>query len=54
MAKSGSASAVPELGAPVHGLRLPGSVLRKIYSGNAERWFGNPWHAPLPHSQEPK
>jgi hypothetical protein len=45
---------VPELDAPVHGLSLPGSVLRKIYSGNAERWFGNPWHAPLPHSQESK
>jgi hypothetical protein len=36
---------VPELDAPVHGLGLPKSVLRKIYSGNAERWFGNPWHA---------
>ena len=39
---------VPELDAPVHGLSLPKSVLRKIYSGNAERWFGNPWHAPAP------
>ena len=38
---------VPELDAPVHGLSLPASVLRKVYSGNAERWFGNPWHAPL-------
>jgi Amidohydrolase len=36
---------VPDLDAPVHGLGLPKSVLRKIYSGNAERWFGNPWHA---------
>ncbi len=31
---------VPELDAPVHGLRLPKSVVRKIYSSNAERWFG--------------
>jgi hypothetical protein len=36
---------VPELDAPVHGLALPRSVLRKIYGANAERWFGNPWHA---------
>ncbi len=36
---------VPELDAPVHGLSLPKSVLRKIYRSNAERWFGNPWHA---------
>jgi hypothetical protein len=36
---------VPELDAPVHGLGLPKNVLRKIYGGNAERWFGNPWHA---------
>jgi hypothetical protein len=42
---------VPELDAPVHGLSLPRSVLKKVYSGNAERWFGNPWRAPLPHSQ---
>jgi hypothetical protein len=42
---------VPELDAPVHGLTLPESVVRKIYSGNAERWFGNPW---LLHSREPK
>jgi hypothetical protein len=45
---------VPELDAPVHGLTLPESVVRKIYSANAERWFGNPWHAPLTHSQEAK
>ena len=44
---------VPELDAPVHGLRLPRSVIRKIYSANAERWFGNPWRASLAHSQEP-
>ncbi len=37
---------VPELDSPVHGLSLPENVLRKIYSRNAERWFGNPWHAP--------
>ncbi len=36
---------VPELDKPVHGLGLPKSVLREIYSGNAERWFENPWHA---------
>jgi Amidohydrolase len=35
---------VPELDAPVHGLSLPKDVLLKIYSGNAERWFGDPWH----------
>src|SRR5450631_1020320 len=35
---------VPELDAPVRGLSLPKSVVRKIYSGNAERWFGNPWN----------
>jgi len=45
---------VPELDAPVHGLSLPASVLRKIYSANAERWFGNPWHAPPLHPQELK
>jgi len=44
----------PELDAPVHGLSLPETVVRKIYSGNAERWFGNPWHAPAVHSQESK
>jgi len=44
---------VPELDAPVHGLGLPVSVLRKIYSDNAEGWFGNPWHAPAP-AQESK
>jgi predicted TIM-barrel fold metal-dependent hydrolase len=36
---------VPELDAPVHGLGLPREVIRKIYSANAERWYGNPWHA---------
>ena len=35
---------VPELDAPVRGLGLPKGVVRKIYSGNAERWFGNPWN----------
>jgi predicted TIM-barrel fold metal-dependent hydrolase len=40
---------VPELDAPVHGLSLPESVLRKIYSGNAVRWFGDVWHASEPH-----
>jgi Amidohydrolase len=40
---------VPELDAPVHGLSLPKNVIRKIYSENAERWFGNPWHAPERH-----
>jgi predicted TIM-barrel fold metal-dependent hydrolase len=44
----------PELDAPVHGLSLPESVVRKIYSGNAERWFGDVWHAAPPHSQESK
>jgi alpha-galactosidase len=34
---------VPELDAPVRGLALPKSVVRKIYASNAERWFGNPW-----------
>jgi hypothetical protein len=36
---------VPELDAPVHGLGLPREVVRKIYAANAERWYGNPWHA---------
>jgi hypothetical protein len=36
---------VPELDAPVHGLALPRDVVRKIYAANAERWYGNPWHA---------
>jgi hypothetical protein len=35
---------VPELDAPVRGLGLPKDVVRKIYSANAERWYGNPWH----------
>jgi hypothetical protein len=34
---------VPELDAPVRGLALPRSVVRKIYSTNAERWFGTAW-----------
>ena len=44
---------VPELDAPVRGLGLPKSVVRKIYSSNAERWFGNPWNrgASGPHQQ---
>jgi predicted TIM-barrel fold metal-dependent hydrolase len=45
---------VPELNAPVNGLGLPRDVIRKIYSTNAERWFGNPWHVSEPHSQESK
>jgi hypothetical protein len=45
---------VPELDAPVHGLSLPDNVVRKIYSTNAERWFGNPWRGPPPPSQESK
>jgi hypothetical protein len=40
--------AVPELDAPVHGLALPKDVIRKIYSTNAERWFGNAWHRAAP------
>jgi Amidohydrolase len=36
---------VPELDAPVHGLGLPKDVVRKIYSANAQRWYGNPWQA---------
>jgi hypothetical protein len=45
---------VPELDAPVHGLGLPKTVILKVYRTNAERWFGNPWHASGTHSQEPK
>jgi len=50
---------VPELDAPVRGLGLPKDVVRKIYSANAERWYGNPWQALQSHSatassQEPK
>jgi hypothetical protein len=45
---------VPELNAPVHGLRLPKSVILKIYAANAERWFGDPWHAARLSSQESK
>jgi hypothetical protein len=43
----------PELDAPVHGLGLPRDVVRKIYSANAERWYGNPWHAAVPRSAAP-
>jgi Amidohydrolase len=43
---TGRTFSVPELDAPVRGLDLPKDVIRKIYSENAERWFGNPWHAP--------
>ncbi len=45
---------VPDLDAPVHGLGLPKNVVRKIYSANAERWFGNPWHGSESHTQESK
>jgi hypothetical protein len=51
---TGLTFSVPELDAPVHGLSLPESVVRKIYSGNAERWFGDVWHGPSPRSQESK
>jgi predicted TIM-barrel fold metal-dependent hydrolase len=43
----------PELDAPVHGLGLPRDVVRKIYSGNAERWYGNPWHASVSRAAAP-
>lgn len=50
---------VPELDAPVHGLGLPRSVVQKIYSSNAERWFANPWQRQVsprspPAAQESK
>jgi hypothetical protein len=49
---------VPELDAPVRGLGLPRSVIRKIYSANAEHWFGNPWSGasglPVDKTQESK
>jgi hypothetical protein len=45
---------VPELDSPVQGLGLPKNVVRKIYSANAERWFGDPWHGATAHSQESK
>jgi len=51
---TGLTQRVPELDAPVHGLGLPKDVIRKIYSTNAEQWFGNPWHAPATHSPESK
>ena len=41
---------VPELDAPVHGLGLPKDVIRKIYSTNAERRYGDPWKASPAHS----
>jgi hypothetical protein len=41
---------VPELDAPVRGLRLPKNVIRKIYSSNALRWFGKPWAAAAPRT----
>jgi predicted TIM-barrel fold metal-dependent hydrolase len=44
---------VPELDAPVRGLGLPKDVVRKIYSANAERWYGNPWHASQASSAKP-
>ncbi len=34
---------VPELDTPVRGLALPREVAQKIYSRNAERWFGASW-----------
>jgi hypothetical protein len=43
---------VPELDAPVRGLGLPKDVVRKIYSGNAERWFG--WRGTGLDAQESK
>lgn len=43
----------PELDAPVHGLGLPRDVVRKIFSANAERWYGNPWHAAAAHPAAP-
>ena len=42
---TGQTFKVPELDAPVHGLGLPRDVIRKIYAANAERWYGDPWHA---------
>jgi len=36
---------VPELDAPVRGLALPKAVIRKIYAGNAERWYPGAWPA---------
>jgi hypothetical protein len=44
----------PDLDAPVHGLGLPKDVVRKIYSTNAERWYGNPWHGSESLPQESK
>ena len=34
---------VPDLDAPVRGLALPRSVVRKIYRTNAERWYPTAW-----------
>ena len=36
---------VPQLDAPVRGLALPRSVIRQLYSRNAERWIGAVWKA---------
>jgi len=51
---TGSSMRIPDLDATVRGLALPKDVVRKIYSANAERWFGNPWHRPELHPQESK
>ncbi len=40
---TGETQRVPELDAPVHGLALPRDAIQKIYSRNAERWFGTVW-----------
>lgn len=45
---------VPELDLPVHGLGLPKNVIQKIYAANAERFYGDPWHASAMHPQESK
>jgi amidohydrolase family protein len=46
---------VPELAAPVRGMSLPKNVVRKIYSRNALRWFGEPWAAAIaPSAMESK
>ncbi|MGA2779649.1 MAG: amidohydrolase family protein [Steroidobacteraceae bacterium] len=46
---------VPELDAKVTGLSLPKNVVRKIYSSNALRWFGQPWaNSAPPLSMESK
>ena len=40
---SDTSFSVPQLDFPVRGLALPREVIDKIYSGNAERWFGVAW-----------